>query len=342
MIETLPKDHPVNLQAWPLYSLYGLTLASDFSFANRLSRGAGLPDVTFSSVSESPLPEGWEESTPIYASPDLTKDGKSIISVYRYGACDVVRFIRMADYYIWPERILCHLLRPDYHYGIEIWLLGTALSYWLERQGVPALHASAVAVEGQAVGFLSSNKGGKSSLAASLMQLGYPLLTDDILPLERCGETFRGRPGYPQMRMWPEQTEHFLGYYHELEQVHPKLTKRRVPVGADGLGTFCNVTKPLRCFYLPERSESQREIKIVPLSVPQAVIELVRHSFMPGIVEAVGLRASRFAFFAQLAQHIPVRRITYPNGVDYLPEVREAILKDLSGLKTFSVGEDIS
>ena len=107
---------------------------------------------------------------------------------------------------------------------MEIRLLGPVFSFWLELQGIPVLHASAVLVEGQAVAFLSSNYGGKTSLAATLMQAGHPLLTDDFLPVERGDGLYLGRPGYPTMRMWPEEAEHFLGSYEDLGLVHPALT----------------------------------------------------------------------------------------------------------------------
>ncbi len=133
--------------------------------------------------------------------------------------------------------------------------LGDVLSYWLERQGIRALHAAAVVANGRAAAFLSSNYGGKSSLAAAMMQVGCPLLTDDILPVEETGGIFIGRPGYPTMRMWPDEAAYFLGSYEHLPLVHPELSKRRVFVGPDGFGSFCETSQALSCIYLPERRD---------------------------------------------------------------------------------------
>jgi len=250
----------------------------------------------------------------------------------------VLRFTEAADLYIWPQEIVCHLLDPAYDHMVEIYLLGLALSLWLELQGIPALHASAVVVEDRAVGFLATNSGGKSSLAAALMQAGYPLLTDDILPIERRQDTFWGRPGYPQMRMWPDQAQHFLGYYEDLDIVHPAYTKRRVPVGDDGLGVFCHVPQPLACLYIPERRDPDaretQEVEIKPILGAEALTALLGQSFALHIVEALGLQASRFRFFASLASQVPMRRLAYPEGSDQLPRVRRAILDDLLGLSS--------
>jgi hypothetical protein len=321
---------------WPIYSLYGFRVASDFPFANRLAKATGEPDLIFRLVDAPPIAV-WEDDTPAYASsPELDGAEESVLKVYRRGSCHILRITGVVDYYIAPEGIACYLLDPDYEYLAEIHFLGIAFSLWLELRGIPALHASAVVVEDSAVAFLSTNKGGKSSLAAILMQAGYPLLTDDILPLEQYGEKFLGRPGYPQMRMWPDQASYFLGHYEDLGIVHPAYSKRRVPVGADGLGTFCSEPALLACFYLPERRDPAgwgEGIEISPLSRTEALMSLVGQSFVPYTVEALGLQPQRLGFFARLLSQVPVRRIVYPEGYEHLPHVRRCILSDLAGLQ---------
>ena len=74
------------------------------------------------------------------------------------------------------------------------------------------------------------------------------------------------------------------------------------------------------------------EIGITPVSPRDAVIELVRHSFTPRVVEAIGLQAQRLDFFAQMVQQVPMRRLVYPSGFAHLPRVRDAILEDLQTL----------
>jgi hypothetical protein len=321
---------------WPFYSLYGFKLASDFPFANRLAKTTGEPDLTFRLVDAPPI-VGWEDDTPAYASsPELDGAEESVLKVYRQGSYHILRITGVLDYYIAPDSIACYLVDPNHEYLAEIHFLGLAFSLWLEVRGIPALHASAVIVEDSAVAFLSTNKGGKSSLAAILMQAGYPLLTDDILPLERYGEKFLGRPGYPQMRMWPDQASYFLGHYEDLGIVHPAYSKRRVPVGADGLGTFCSEPAPLACFYLPERRDPSgwgEGIEISPLSPTEALMSLVGQSFVPYTVEALGLQPQRLGFFARLLSQVPVRRIVYPEGYVHLPQVRRGILSDLATLQ---------
>lgn len=322
------------LGAWPVYNLYGLNLASDFPFATQLTEGDGKPDLTFRLV-DMPPATGWDKGTPAFASsPELDGVEESLVYVYRHGDYDVLRCTDIADYYLWSNSIVCHLLNPIYEYLVEIHLLGIAFSLWLELRGVPALHASAIAVEGQAIVFLGANKGGKSTLAASLVQAGYPLLTDDVLPVDNLGGTYVGRPGYPQMRMWPDQAVHFLGRYENLGLVHPAYSKRRVPIGVKGgMGTFRDEPAPLACLYLPERrqpGESENGIEVDTVPRTEALMALIGRSFLPHTVEGLGLQPRRLNFFASLLAKVPVRRFVYPEGYDRLPEVRRALLDDLT------------
>jgi hypothetical protein len=185
------------------------------------------------------------------------------------------------------------------------------------------------------VAFLSSNRGGKSTLAAALTKRGYPLLTDDVVSIEYSLGTFLGRPSYPAMRMWPEEAQHFLGHYADLELVHPMLSKRHISVGSGGFGTFYNTPRPLACIYLPERNgpaDRRGDSQITPIPPRDAVLELVRHSFTPRAVEALGLQPTRLATFTRLVQGIPVRGLAYPSGFENLPSVLDAILQDLASL----------
>jgi hypothetical protein len=325
---------------WPRYRLYGVTLASDFPFANRLPPASGPCDLVFSGGSEETHGFDLENVKPAYASPPRPGRSKPLLSIYRleddgsgHGQL-VTRIEDIVEYYLYPDRILYRLLEPSCAYLVEIQLLGHVFAIWLESRGVPAVHASAVVVGERAVAFLAGNKAGKSSLAASLMQAGCPLLTDDILPLDCTGEGVKGRPGYPQMRLWPDQAEHFLGHHRELEIVHPAYSKRWVAVDADGFGTFWDRPAPLGCLYLPEmRADGVGStIEIEPVPPREAFAHLLRCSFIGAAAEILGWQSSRFRAVAQVANAVAVRRLRYPPKRDLLAEVRQAVLADFAAL----------
>jgi hypothetical protein len=310
--------------------LFGIDLASDFPFATLLSEGEGPPEVSFAVHLQAPEPTVWQRSHPIYTSPFQTEEGESVSRLYRTPGFAVLEFPGHLDFYLRPGRIDCHLLAPRYSSLVEIRLLGPVLAYWLESRGIPALHASAVTIGKQAVAFLSTHGAGKTGLAAAFMRAGGELLTDDLLPVEEQDGAFLGRPGYPQMRMWPDEAAHFLEAFEHLPLVLPELAKRRVPVGPDGFGVFCTDSRPLTCLYLPERlANRDAPVELREVSPRDAVIELIRHSFSPHLVEAVGLQPARLDLFARLVRQVPVRRLLYPSGFERLPEVVEAVRRDL-------------
>ena len=312
--------------------LFGLTLASDFPFRSRLGSAEGVADLVFTCSDRAPF--STELGEPAYESPLRTEAGESLALLYRLNGAELLRFGDAMDFYLGSDRVHCHLRDPAAGPLVEICLLGTVLAYLLEVRGICVLHASAVVVEERAVAFMAGHQGGKSGLAAALVAAGHPLLSDDLLPIEEQAGRLLARAGYPQMRMWPEQADFFLGSSSGLALVHPEYDKRMVPVGERGFGTFRSAARPLGCLYLPERRpEGDPETGVAIHQVPprEAVIELVRGSFSPFIVEAVGLQPRRIELFSRLAERVPVRRLVYPSGFGALAEVRRALLADPGG-----------
>lgn len=318
------------------YRLFGLRLTTAFAFAAHLDTAPEPPGVSFEVVSKAPF--SWDpETLPAdYQSPLLGEDGETILRVYRIGEVDVLSFTKVADFYLSPGNIIALPVNSEESLSsvlLEIRLLGAVMAYYLEKQGLPALHASAVAVGDKAVGFLASSRGGKTSLAASFMEQGCSLLTDDILALEVAATEAIARSGYPQMRMWPPVATHFLGQRWEgLPVVHPQLTKRRVGVGEQrDWGRFCAEPLPLQRLYLPQRSEDEDgPIHIETLSPRNSLIELIRHSFLTTLIAGLGWEGKRLGWLSQVVERLPVRRLTYPSGFQHLDRVRQAVMADLS------------
>jgi hypothetical protein len=270
------------------------------------------------------LPSSRPISSPIYTSPFKDKQDRYLGVLYRLDDGEVLSFVGAGDYRLQQSEIEGYV--PDLESGLaEARLLGPVLSYWLERRGLTTLHASAVAVDGQAVAFLSRHGGGKSGLAAAMVQAGHPLLTDDLLAIEETGDRWEVRPAYPEMRMWPDEAAHFVGPPENLPLVQAGSEKRRVTIDA-----FLNTPAPLsRIFLASRRPETEGEIEIHPLSRSEALIELVRHSFSPRLMEAAGLQPARLDRLARLVRSVPVHRLVYPSGFDRLPLVVASIINSL-------------
>lgn len=313
-----------------LYRIYGITLASDHHLQSCVPAGRGTADLHFS-LSSSPLDPGLLGSCrTLYERAERSESGESYYAVFRHPEFDLIRFAEVGDFCVRTSTIHCHLSRTRCKRTMEVCLLGTVLSYWLETQARVALHAAAVAGPAGAVAFLASHHGGKTSLAVSLMSRGWSLLSDDILAIQGENGEVLGAPGYPQMRMWAEQAEHFLGRPCDLTEVYPGAGKVVVPVEREGLGSFSERDSPLLCIYLPERRlhNPSEEIRAEAVSEGEALIELIRHSFLPHSVEAAGFRERRLLELRRIVSAVPVKRLAYPDGWGHLPRVCEAIESD--------------
>jgi hypothetical protein len=76
-------------------------------------------------------------------------------------------------------------------------LIAQALPFAALLQGLEVFHASAVACDGRAVGFVGPSGAGKTSLALELARRGAQFLADDVLALERRDQQLLAHPGTP-------------------------------------------------------------------------------------------------------------------------------------------------
>ena len=322
-----------------------LTLASDFAFANLLSPGAGTADLGFTCVRSAPLSGALERSEPVYASRPYPEGGESEIFLYRLGDCWVVRFTGISDFYLWPERILCHpqdasqdpgLRRnPAYHrIVVEVQLLGIVLACWLELQGLPALHASAVVVT--VARWPSSLLGGREELERGDVDAGRSSAARGRYRARRVLQKCVSRaPRLPADAYVAGAGRALLG--------PPRGPRDRLSglLQAEGPGRG---ERPRILLWrgassglpdLPERREVANwglRTEITPVPRREALMALIGHSFVPHLVEAMGLQSRRLGFLAEMTARVPVRRVIYPSGLEHLPLLRRAILDDLSSL----------
>jgi hypothetical protein len=307
------------------YRLYGRTIDSDLELAGALEGAGGRRDFALQRVEYL----AGEAGELIYQSIREVAEGEPVLVVYRKADCLRLVYGGVGSFEIEARQITCCLSEVASHQA-QVLFLGLVSSLWLEQAGAVCLHASAVVLPGGAVGFLGFNRAGKSSLAASFLAAGFPLLTDDVLAVERNAGRLFAQPSYPQMRLWPTTAGDFIENPEGLDPVYPGFEKRRIPVGGDGLGAFDDRPAALSALLLPERGEA--EIAISPLSPREAMVELVRHSFLGALGEAAIGVGRRFERLVAVAERVPVFRLSYPNGLEHLPAVREAILERLSAL----------
>ncbi len=321
-------------QATPFrrYSIYGISLASDYPFTYGLSPTRDDPDVIFT-CRQGPVPDfDRENETPIFESLPRGPRSERLLTLYRHGDTEVLHFLQGPDFVISGNRIVAYISHPQEQLSLEGIFLGPVLCYWLECRGVVVLHASVVRVGGGAILFLGESTSGKSSLAAEFVASGHALASDDIAPVRVVDGNAVVYPGHHEMRMWPELAERFVRNKSALSRVHPQSEKQKASVLEADFGAFQSEPLVIEAMYVLDRVDAGEaaEVAITPIPQRDAVIDLVRNSFGRFLVQALGFQPARLAQFAAIAENVPVRRLRYPNGLDRLKEVRQAIVEDLT------------
>ena len=312
------------------WTVYGLVLTTPHRFVNRVVETSAPADLWVRPVDAPPIAPGWQDLAPAYRSDLMIDDHQHFLDLIVTPGATVFHYSEVVDFFVLEDGIAYQVHDAEYEFMVELHLLGNVLSYWLERAGHPALHASGVVVEDHVIGFLGERGAGKTSLAATMIARGYSLATDDVLGLKPTPSGYLARPGYPQMRMWPEQARHFLGH-DRLERVKRAMPKLRVPVGSGAFGTFDGAVRPLAALYAPRRHDGDH-VTFENLSPGKAVLHLVRTSYLVGIAEGAGLAVRRFAILGDVVARVPVRVVSYPNGLERLPETVERIADDARSL----------
>ena len=199
---------------------------------------------------------------------------------------------------------------------LPLLLHGSVPSWLLNLRGEPVLHASAVAVGGDALAFIGASGMGKSTLATLLCSSGASLVTDDVLRLKEEGDEFLCHWGTGELRLRPNAAS--------LADLFPTSNASR---SADGRSTVLlaasEPTLPrLRAILIPQPSREQRELEVERLSLVQASFHLNSYPRVCGwLVDEP--RRRQFLLFARLAESVPVFCIKVPWGPPFgagLPE----------------------
>ena len=244
-------------------------------------------------------------------------------------------YVRWSDFYDCRiEGSGCRILyRPLAHAHPDIlrnFLFGQLLSFSLVLRGREPLHATAVCVDGYAVAFLGDCGYGKSTLGATFVQDGHPLITDDLLVLERRGDRFYAAPGSGRIKLHPDSAS-LLGSSEHGGMLNPMTDKRAYRLRP---GQVKEAPLPLAAiFALPSRVErdSTRAVRVDALNARQLFRVLLENSFNPYVEDSFRLER-HFAFVGAVAAQSTGFALSYPNGLGYLSEIRQTVLDALESL----------
>ena len=214
--------------------------------------------------------------------------------------------------------------------SFQVYMLGQALSFALVKCGFEPIHATVMDIHGEAVVFLGDSGFGKSTLAASFISAGYPVLTDDLLILRITDDGVLAYPGPARIKLFPEIARRFLGDAATGVRMNPDTEKLIIPLDSK---QSCSYPLPVRVIYSlapPSDISTTQSISIERLSPRDGFLELVKNTFNRRILDADRL-TRQLTEDSRLAAILSARRLSIPRDLDRLPAVRDAILSDLNG-----------
>jgi hypothetical protein len=207
------------------------------------------------------------------------------------------------------------------------YLLGPVLGFVLRLRGLTCLHASAVAVDGQAIALVGSPGAGKSTTAAAFAQSGFSVIADDVVALVEDGKNFQVQPGYPRLNLWSDSVRALFGSEEALPRITPTWDKRYLALGDNGF-RFASKPLPLGAVYLLGAGEATLEAPVIDyLSGSNALAEFVTNTYVNYLLDR-DMRSREFDVLARLVVRIPIRRVRRPADYSTVFGLSEVIAHD--------------
>ena len=203
------------------------------------------------------------------------------------------------------------------------YLLGQVLSFCLLARGVEPLHATCVLVNGAAIAFLGDSGEGKSTLAATLLTRGYPLLTDDVLVVRFDGDRAMAYPSLPRIKLTGAAADATFPGRRSVPM--NRFTDKRI-FPLDG-AEYVSRPAPLRALYVLSEKTEGAGASIRRLRGRAQFLALIQHTFNDSILHTSRLK-QQFAFARQLLRLVNVNTFSYPRRLDLLPAIADAVLAD--------------
>lgn len=345
------------------YRIYGLNLTTNIALPGPIDRGIQQGDISDVEVSLGYFPTWWTRSPlaagippnwfPVATTPIVGEDADAPLRVWSIvGGNEVADFPALPTATTEDRNCYFYCLYDDgtaflvSRLGDRIWttwpedltledtatyLLGPILGFVLRLRQTVCLHANAIAIADRVVVLVGTAGAGKSTTAAAFAQLGYPILSDDVVPLVDRGDTFLVQPAYPRIRLWDESVRALYGTNDALPRLvptHPTWDKRYLDLSQTGYKFQAEPLPLAAIYYLNTRTDDPRCPYIEPMTTQARLMTLITNTYTNYLLDK-RLRAHEFEFLSRLLNYIPVRQITPHTQIDRLPDLLTTVLADL-------------
>jgi len=207
---------------------------------------------------------------------------------------------------------------------IRLFLLGSAFGAMIHQREMLPFHGSTVVKDGNAYVIGGSSGAGKSSLAATLVKMGFYLLADDISVIKTEAGQPVVYPGIPHLKLWEDVMKKLEEDVAQYPKVRPQILKYRKPAGKE----FINNSTPLHSIViLNSKNTPGFEIKAVKGVEKFNLLKnnTYRYQYLPGLEKTV----EHFRMATELAGACKVFQLKRPTSPLLLEELANYFIEEV-------------
>lgn len=205
--------------------------------------------------------------------------------------------------------------------SVRVFLLGSVLGAVLFQRGFLVLHGNAIDIGGRAMICLGPSGAGKSTLAAAMTQRGYPVLADDVVPVDAdCAAV----PGFPRIKLWHDAAARLDIATDGLARIRPGLEKFSLPLSA----AFPPGPLPIRWVYLLHPGNTDT-IAVTPVSGMDRFRPLMANTYRRRFMEGMALHAGHLERCGALAGRVHLAHVARPGTGFDIDGLAGALLADM-------------
>jgi hypothetical protein len=211
------------------------------------------------------------------------------------------------------------------------YLLGPIMGFVMLLRGVVCLHASAIAIDEQAIAIVGPAGSGKSTTAAAFAGRGYSILAEDVVTLDDRDDHFLIRPAYPCIRLWPASVKALYGTESHLPKLTPNWDKRYLDL-TERPEQFQQQSLRLAAIYLlSPRLDDAAAPFIQPLDKSEGLISLVANTYATKLMDKE-MRAREFELLTRVLTNVPLRRVIPHASTLRIPDLCDRIVEDFAAV----------
>lgn len=192
---------------------------------------------------------------------------------------------------------------------IETFILGTSFGAIMQQRKEFPLHGSVVTNGDITLAFVGESGAGKTSIATSYAQLGYEIITDDVIRVELKENEIYVNASYPSQKIWMETARH-LGLDIDIsKKIHNRFDKYYYSNNNFFFGKqkLDFVFEIIKC--------DIEDVLVDKYNIRDTFGMLIRNTYRRNIIVSSKLSKEHFSFMGELTNNLIAYRIRRPiNG----------------------------